>query len=119
MKKPAIDNSLGKSKIYYRATSFLTALLIILFFESCEGYRCADGTVLDRITNLPLDSVFVEVITADSRAIYTDTTGKFDVCNKLGGCMPCKDIMIRFSKDDYESVTLTNPEKNAVVKMEK
>jgi len=97
----------------------LTVLLIVICFESCEGYRCAEGTVFDKVTNLPLDSVLVEVITADSRTSYTDSVGKFNVCNRMGGCVPnCKDIIVRFSRSNYQTITLTNPEDDTIVMME-
>jgi hypothetical protein len=115
-----INCTLRKSKICNRLSNLLTVLLILLSFESCEGNRCAEGTVFDKTTNLPLDGVLVEVITTESKAAYTDTSGKFDVCNKMGGCVPnCKDIMIRFSKNNYQTITLTNPEKDANVMMER
>ncbi|MGC4232172.1 MAG: hypothetical protein QM594_04270 [Niabella sp.] len=111
---------LNANKISKRLVSPLLALLLLLCLESCEGYKCADGTVIDKATNLPLDSVLVEVVTAGSRTIYTDTSGKFDVCNRMGGCVPnCKDIMVKFSKNNYKTVTLTNPEKDAIVIMDK
>ncbi len=100
-------------------TKFTGILLALVFLESCEGYRCADGTVIDKITNLPLDSVLVKVITG-TEIVYTDTTGKFDVCNKFGGCVPdCKDIMVEFSKDNYTTIILKNPDKEVIVIMEK
>ena len=98
---------------------WLAVLFIAICFESCEGYRCANGTVLDKTTNLPLDSVLIEIISADSRAVYTDTTGTFDVCNNFGGCMPCKDIILKFSKNNYNTIILTNPEKDERVIMDK
>jgi len=98
--------------------------LIILFFTSilivsCEGYSCADGTVLDKSTNMPLDSVYVKVQTG-SQTIYTDSSGKFEVCNKFGGCVPkCKDIIVEFSKEGYLSQVLTNPTPGLNVYLEK
>lgn len=86
--------------------------------QGCEGYRCADGIVLDKSTNQPLDSILVEVIIA-SELIYTDATGAFDVCNQFGGCMPaCKDIEVQFSKNGYKTVTLINPKQAENVLME-
>lgn len=112
-------NTLTESNAAKKLIPFFAALFIVVVFESCEGYRCADGIVFDKVTNLPLDSVLVEVITADSRTLYTDSMGKFDVCNRMRGCVPnCKDIMVRFSKSNYQSIILTNPEKDVIVMME-
>lgn len=102
----------------------LSALIIFVFpiivFVSCEGYRCAQGTVVDMETKLPLDSVVVEVITAQPKYQFSDSLGMFKVCNSIGKCTPdCKDIMIRFSKSNYKTITLINPEKDAIVIMEK
>ena len=83
-------------------------------FTGCEGYRCGDGQVLDRATNLPLDSVFVEAITG-RQTMYTDSTGNFEVCNTISGCLPdCLDITVRFSKPGYATITVTNPEKATI-----
>jgi hypothetical protein len=120
MTVPTIHPSSNAGKVLNKLTSPLLALLIMVCFESCEGYSCADGTIVDKLTNLPLDSVLVEVATADFRAVYTDTTGKFDVCNRMGGCVPnCKDITVRFSKNNYKTLTLTNPGTATIVMMEK
>lgn len=100
----------------------ITILLLfatVLFLTSCEGYRCADGIVKDKLTNLPLDSVLINVTSSGERVVYTDTTGTFDVCNRMGGCVPeCKRIVVTFSKDGYKTVTLTNPERQTIVQLE-
>lgn len=93
--------------------------LLIFLLESCEGYSCADGVVKDKKTNKPIDSVSIKVISG-SQTIYTDTTGKFNVCKHFGGWVPkCKDITISFSKDSYKTITLTNPQSKVIVFMEK
>lgn len=87
--------------------------------QSCEGYRFATGKVVDAATNLPLDSVLVEVTTGIQTA-YTDSTGIFDVHNKMGGCVfGCKDITVRFSKNNFRTITLSNPGHDVLVLMER
>lgn len=87
----------------------LLAIVLVYALTSCEGYRCGNGTVLDKTTNKPLDSVFCEVMTG-SKTMYTDSTGTFELCNPFGGCVPdCKDITIRFSKAGYKTVSTENP----------
>ncbi len=91
----------------------------VYFLTSCEGFKCSNGTVMDKSTNLPLDSVFVNVVSG-SEFIYTDTTGKFNVCNRFGGCVPdCKDITITFSKNGYDTLSFTNLSAESIVYMEK
>lgn len=97
----------------------LLCLLIIVTVASCEGYRTADGIVKDAVSNMPLDSVLVKVETG-TQEMLTDSTGTFDVHNRLGGCMfGCKDITVSFSKEGFVKKTVTNPEVDAVVFLER
>jgi hypothetical protein len=43
------------------------------------------GHVFDLSTKKPIDSVYCEAITRNEK-MYSDTTGKYEVCNKMGGC---------------------------------
>lgn len=84
-------------------------LLPVLALTSCEGFRCSVGTVRDAQTHQPLDSVLLEVLTKDNAASYTDSTGRFDVCNRMNGCVPdCKDIVVQFSKPGYVTQKIKN-----------
>src|SRR5688500_3099831 len=96
--------------------TIIFSLLLILLMESCEGYKCGNGKVVDKITTLPLDSVLCEVVTGTQTSV-TDSTGLFDLCNPFGGCMPCKDIIIRFSRPGYQMQTVENPT-NAIIYLE-
>ena len=108
-----------QKKISKTFITTLFAVLTLVFLGSCEGFRCAENVVQDRATNLPIDSVLVEVLSADSKIVYTDTAGKFDVCNQMGGCIgKCKDIILRFSKANYKTITITNPKKDELILME-
>lgn len=93
-------------------TTILAAISLSLFatlLQGCEGYKCGNGTVIDKASGLPLDSVLCNAITGDDK-VYTDTSGRFDVCNKFGGCMPnCKDIVVEFSKPGYQTTRVENP----------
>ena len=89
-------------------------LLLSFLITSCEGYRCGEGRVLDKTTSKPLDSVYCEVLTGVQK-MYTDSAGKFHLCNRISGCVPqCKDITIRFSKTGYKTITLENPEEENI-----
>ena len=92
----------------------LISLYVIVVATSCEGYRCGKGKVVDKVTNLPIDSVLCEVMTGNL-AVYTDTAGNFKICNAMGGCVPkCKDIIIRFSKAGYKAISIENPDSTIV-----
>lgn len=73
---------------------------------------------MDKASGRPVDGVFCEVLTGN-QTMYTDNTGRFDLCNPFGGCVPqCKDITIRFSKNGYKTLSLENPA-DSIVYMEK
>lgn len=94
-------------------------LTIAVIVNSCEGFRCADGVVKDADTNLPLEGVKCEVTTG-KQVYYTDSSGKFEVCNQMSGCLPgCKDITVQFSKEGYESYIVDNPNKELVIPLQK
>lgn len=99
----------------------LAILTVIVFHSaliSCDGSRCGDGKVVDKVTNQPLDSVYCEAVTG-LQTMYTDSTGKFKLCNKLGKCVPhCEDITVRFSKAGYKTILVNNPA-DATVYMER
>ena len=90
---------------------------LIAFVCSCEGYKCGEGMVKDSLSKKPLDSVFCKVSNGHNE-MYTDTTGKFNLCNDFGGCMPCKDVTIEFSKKGYSTVITTNPD-NSIIFLKK
>ena len=85
----------------------------------CEGYRTAEGTVVDKTTHTPIDSVYVDV-TSGKDDVYTDSTGTFNVENPLGGCsFGCRDITIEFSKPGYKKQVFLNPDEHVVVGLER
>jgi hypothetical protein len=93
---------------------FLTLILILglglLGLAGCEGYGCGEGIVYDAKTKKPLDSVFC--VSNSQEKIYTDSSGKYNLCGPFGGCMPhCPDVVIEFSKTGYKSQKVTNPNK--------
>ena len=96
---------------------FLISLTILLY--SCEGYSAANGIVMDKATNLPLDSVLCNVTTGNMQ-VYTDSTGKYDVHNRMGGCVGgCKDIVVEFSKRNYKTVIKIQNDASGIIYMEK
>ena len=96
--------------------------LLTCVFASCEGYTCTDGIVKDKNTNLPLDSVLCMDLNAKYKlGMYTDSTGKFDLCGNFGGCgrNGCPDINVEFSKAGYKTISIVNPGSNTTIFMEK
>lgn len=97
----------------------IVAITLILLFTSCEGYKCAEGIIVDKDTGIPLDSVLVNVKTG-KKQMYTDSSGKFEVCNQMGGCVfGCRDITVEFSKPGFKTLIKFNEEGNGTIFMEK
>ncbi|TWV97952.1 hypothetical protein [Chitinophaga pinensis] len=93
-----------------RKAFLLIPVLLCTWLVSCEGYSCASGVILDKETKLPLDSVYIRVLSDDDKSMYTDSTGKFSMCNGMGACFPdCKDIVVEFSKAGYGTVAFKEP----------
>lgn len=91
------------------ALALFSTFTVRVFLPSCEGQRCGSGRVVGKATNRPLDSVLCEVVTG-TETIYTDSGGRFKLCNPFGKCVPaCKDVTLRFSKAGYKSLSVENP----------
>ncbi len=74
-----------------------TAICILINLSGCEGMACAEGTIYDKSTEEPLDSVQCKVLTAENQIGISDSIGHYDVCNDFGGCVPdCPDIVLNF-----------------------
>lgn len=97
---------------------YCVLLFSLIAFCSCEGNRFARGFVRDKITDEPLDSVFVAVLSGRDET-YTDSIGYYWVSNDFGGCVPdCKDIDIEYSKQGYRTSRKINPADSAVIYLE-
>jgi 5-hydroxyisourate hydrolase-like protein (transthyretin family) len=90
--------------------------LFLVIFEACECFLEMNGKVVDVDSGQPLDSVTVEfwVHEIDPKklegTIETDSTGRFEVGTLTGGRFKknCPDLIVRFSRSGYDSLTLTN-----------
>lgn len=99
--------------------TLLIVCLSLPILSGCEGYRCGNGIIKDALTGQAIDSVLVNAISA-KKTMYSDSSGRFRICNHLGGCITkCKDIMIEFSKDGYKTITLQNPDDSVEVLLER
>ena len=93
--------------------------LLLLVISACEGNRVAKGIVKNKATDLPLDSVLC-VVTNGIDSVLTDTSGRFFLDGPFGGCGPkCPDIDIEFSKQGFKTLSVTNPDADAVIFLEK
>lgn len=87
-----------------------TAICTLINLSGCEGMACAEGTIYDKSTEEPLDSVQCKVLTAENQIGISDSIGHYDVCNDFGGCVPdCPDIVVEFSKQGYKTTKIKNP----------
>ena len=87
---------------------------MVLLFQACECFLETSGFVLDKETNLPLDSVKVEVYLKQGKrekefykGAFTDTSGAFMFGGMYGsGFRDCPQISIQLSKDGYKKLDL-------------
>ena len=75
---------------------------------SCEANRLISTTVTGKQTQLPIDSVFVDVkagkkgdYTKNNASGYTDPNGKFETYMMIGRTFGCYDIFIEYNKAGY------------------
>ncbi|MDR2836885.1 MAG: hypothetical protein LBV69_11990 [Bacteroidales bacterium] len=96
-----------------------SVLLSMLILYSCEGERCANGTVMESKSQSVLKDVKCYNITS-KEIIYTNENGQFSTCiHFLGFTRNEPDIIIEFSKYGYKTQTITNPVENSVIYLEK
>lgn len=103
-------------KLYIKPSKFkiLGIFCLTIILTSCEGMRVSEGTVYDKSTNEPIDSVKCKVSETDDY-VYTDSEGNYKLEGPFGSCMGgCKDMTIIFSKTGYKSTTKSNPEKENI-----
>lgn len=98
------------------AGSVSLVMVTLLAAPGCEGYRCAEGEIRDMDTHEFIEDVKCTVITRGNFVVYSDSLGRFDVCNVFSGCVPdCPDITVEFSKLGYKTKRVTNPEYGALI----
>ena len=98
-------------------------LILSAFFTACEGYREANGIVLDADTLEPLDSVLVGSWVSKIKKnnfeseMLTDSTGVWWASTGLVGCDPrgCADLWVRFSRSGYDTLQVENPQDSVVL----
>jgi len=92
------------------ATNFNKYIYYILICFTAILCACGDcnqivrGVILDKLTNLPIDSV---LITGKNGEIneYSDSTGSFEAHSISGGIYSCPLLGLGFTKEGYQSFT--------------
>ena len=104
-------------KIYNQRTTWFCWLFALALLCGCEGYRTAEGTVVDAENGTPLAGVECYVKTAEY-TYYTDSTGTFDLGNGMSGCVPeCPAILVWFAKEGYTPLLKVNEDANGIIQM--
>ena len=86
-------------------------LIAPLIFASVAMYSCdcvqnVTGTVLDKATKLPIDSVYTQKIDRNHTHTYTDKNGFFELNDISGGFRKCPPMEVAITKPGYEIVSL-------------
>lgn len=98
-----------------------------LFGVSCKTHETISVVVVDKLTKIPLDSVFVKVTDGkknggdwSDHAVtgYTDSTGKFEATIKLGYAFGNNHIYLSYEKAGYVNKEELNKTKG-IVELEK
>src|SRR3989338_6103228 len=105
-------------KLLQRA-SFL--LLAVVLLTACEARIEIKVLVLDQLSLLPIDSVFVDVVagkngdfTKSGTKGYTDSSGRMESSMMIGCSGGCYDYKITYSKEGYRSITEENTLRDTV-----
>lgn len=104
---------------HFQRLTFL--LLALLLFSACESRVEIKVLVLDKVSLLPIDSVFVDVgagkngdFTKSGTEGYTDSLGKMESSMMIGCSGGCYDYKITYSKEGYRSITEENTLRDTV-----
>ncbi len=87
----------------------ILVLVFIAFFTACgDCLQTATGVLIDKQTNLPIDSVFVKNKNEyKSDFTYSDKNGNFTLESISGGLFSCPPMTVILSKEGYETMTIT------------
>lgn len=108
---------LSKNKMNWHIQTLFVCIVAVTFsLVSCEGYRCAVGTVYDKYSQMPIENVKYRVSTIEQEH-YSDSIGRYSICGKFGSLIPKPNIDVEFSKDGYKTITVRNPD-NANIYLE-
>lgn len=74
----------------------------LLLFSSCDCYRMATGTVVNKSTGDPVELALITPIKKEYFQIYTDSAGTFKVTDISGGLFRCPAMKLRIEKEGFE-----------------
>lgn len=102
---------------HINSNTWFCLLIVGALLCGCEGYRTAEGTVVDAENGIPLAGVECYVKTAEY-TYYTDSTGTFDLGNGMSGCVPeCPAILVWFAKEGYTPLLKVNEDASGIIQM--
>ena len=99
------------------------SVLIIIIFPGCDAHQEAKGTVIDKDTKQPIDSVSIgpteqeDTSYSYSKKTYTNNKGEFYFFRITSSCS----FELFFNKQGYKvlKVSYDNPERNDTLYLEK
>lgn len=85
--------------------SFILAITLTSFLIACDCMQHVSGTVVDKETGQPIDSVYIDKRTKGN-STYTDNKGSFTIVAITGGFCLCNPVKVVATKIGYEETTL-------------
>lgn len=87
--------------------SFLAFLLGLSILNSCgDCYQEINGVIVDKDTNMPIDSVFIQDNKKEFNNVYSDKEGLFELHGVSGGLFKCPPMTVKISKIGYDTISL-------------
>ena len=80
-------------------------VFIVVFFTSCSCIQHVQGIVIDAETQLPIDSVKVELSKYPNMFVLTDSLGKFEYVTRAAFVDCTHRISLSFEKEGYNKET--------------
>jgi|GEM_PF-2064119 len=92
---------------------------VAIQFSSCDCSQHAKGTVLDKATKMPIDSVYVHKVGQEIGG-YSDSDGSFKLSAIDGGVFGCPIMEVVFIKKGYKTVSeKVSDSENEIIYLEK
>lgn len=77
----------------------------LTIFAGCDCLQKISGKVVDSETNLPIDSVYIQIENDYEHNVFTDNHGEFELTAISGGLYNCPDMTVVISKSGYETLS--------------
>ena len=82
----------------------IVIVLASILCTSCDTFLHLSGTVVDSASKLPIDSVRIYVGKQKWNWAYTDSLGRFDISQMVGGFFGYPRIKISLEKKGYKAL---------------